>query len=236
LEFVLAGLLAALFGNLELRSRLKSRQTRKAKAHWWWLGLLAVEALAGVGAAAAISEAATPTGLVSSGAAGLVGGMAGSAAVRLRVVTIGKGDEQQPIGPATLYEPLRDFFEGRINDCYAAYQSDWINSTVRPTFRKAGVTPQEIVDRVSDYVTHSVNKTPAECEEEARFLQEIADDAIEEDKKIRTLILRACALEAYRVIDDMLTEAEKRLADASNQPPEPEKNPAEGRSARTKRF
>jgi hypothetical protein len=209
-SYAIGGILAAIFGFLELHSRLDSRPTRRAGANRWWTLLLLLEGLSGVAVAAGLDVGSgASTGVL----AGLGSGLAGPAATRLRFVTVGKGESAQPIGLATLIDPLRAELERRIDQCGAAEQTRWINGDVRPAIRDAHLTPQEVADWLGGYITSSISLPPSERIAEVKFLQATADDATSYEKKIRTMVLRACYLGAYKAIDKLLEEAQRRKSE-----------------------
>jgi hypothetical protein len=184
---------------------LQSRLTLGAGALKWWVARLTLEG--GVGAAAF----AAVDGAIAAAWAGEVGGWviaggAGPAVARMRVVTIGKGEDARPLGIATVYEPLRDYIENEIDDIGATQESVWLYQTVLPTLKAKGTSPQNVADRLSTYVLSRSRLTEAEKTAERDFIAQTLADSSPPDDKVSALILRARRLRAYKLIRSLLAQ------------------------------
>jgi len=148
MPYLVAAVVAAVVGGIEQYRRLVARFTLENKAGLWWLlrivlevgvGLLAV----GIIRAAHIAGWNHAWGWIAAGAAG-------PAVVRLRVLELGK--DGPPVGPATLYEPLRRLLEDQIDGRSAECQTTWLNYEILPALSRAGPTPTQLATYAIDYL------------------------------------------------------------------------------------
>lgn len=210
MKFLLAAVVAALLAFIEVRSRLASRPTWRGGASAWWVGRLGLEALIGALAAAAVELATDvqwPEDLPSWIPSGLAGGLGGPAFVRLTVATLGKGEEEKPVGLATFYEPVRNFFETALDDIGASEQTKWLHDRCLPALRQRNVPPDSVGDRLKTYVKALTRLSAAEKATELKFIEDTLNDTTAtDDDKIEALLLRALALRAFRMIDSLVDQ------------------------------
>lgn len=201
MSYVVAGLVAALLAAVELRSRLRSAPTAKGGAPLWWSVRLGLE----VGLSAIALGVARGT-ITQPWAKGLLGaalaGAAGPAVARLQVMTIGKGSHSRPFGLASIYEPLRDFFEDQIDEIGAEQESQLINDVVLPHIKQVGKTPDELGDRLRVFISALSDRRlgAAAKKRELDFIDATLADKVDDDRKIKVLVLRARQIGAYRTI------------------------------------
>ena len=203
---IVAGGIAGLLALIELITRLKFRPRRRG--WYWWIGRIGVDvAVAGVAVVVAIGLAATNNDF--AWAKGLGGwvlvGVAGPAILRSRIVTIGKGDGATEIGPATIYEPIRNFFESELDDAGAVEQTQWLNTKVLPHIRAKGITPATIRDWLSNYIDN-LNRLDEvkKISERAAVAAIMADAQANDEQKSKALINKAVSLGGRRLVESLL--------------------------------
>lgn len=206
MSYAVGAAVAAVLAFIELNSRLRSRPTWRGGAWFWWILRLLLEGAIGALAAGAVQVATGGAlgGLPDWLAAGVGGGLAGPGFVRMPIVTIGKGEDQRSIGPATLYEPIRSYIEDQLDDIGANEQQKWIHREVIPRLAKAGTTPDQVANRLKTYVRGLTRLKETDILAEIKYIEDvIADSKSGPAEKIEALLLRALKLRAYRTIEDL---------------------------------
>jgi hypothetical protein len=208
LGYVVAGLVAALLAGLELRTRLRTRFTLTGAAWAWWLARLGLEF--GIGALAYGLVDVAADGPWSEGVyTWIAAGAAGPAAVRLRVVELGRGESAQPFGLASVYDPVRGFLEEQLDDIGAEQQSRWIHHDVLPRLRDAVDGPAHVANRLREYIGGLRRLTDAERLAERQHIDQVVSDAgTTPDEKLELLVLRACQIRAFRTVKGLIDECD----------------------------
>lgn len=199
----IAVVLATMLAYVELRSRLRTRFTSRAVG--WWIARLAIEAVAAAIFALVLPNLSDAT-WIDGPAGGFAAGIAVPALLRLRLVSLRVGGAEVPIGVATAFEPIRNFFERQIDETGAAAQSRWLNATVLPHLKQAGWTPEQLGDRARTYVEGLTWLAEADRATAVAYIKARLDEDVEPDKMIRAIVQKMVDLRAYRLLDDLMEE------------------------------
>lgn len=199
----IAVLLATVLAFVELRTRLRTRFTSRAVG--WWVARLAIEAIAAA-VFALILPNLTEANWVDGLAGGFAAGISVPALLRLRLVSLRVGGAEVPIGVATAFEPIRNYFERQIDEIGAAAQSRWLNGTVLPHLKKAGWSAEDLGNRARTYVEGLTWFAEADRAAAVAYIKARLDEDVEPDKMIRAIVQKMVDLRAYRLIDDLMEE------------------------------
>lgn len=129
--------------------------------------------------------------------------------LRLRLVSLRVGAAEVPIGVATAFEPIRNFFERQIDEIGAAAQSRWLNATVLPHLADAGWLPQQVGDRARIYVEGLTWLAEADRLAAVAYINARLDEKVEPDKIVRAIVQKVVDLRGYRLLDDLMEENPK---------------------------
>jgi len=197
---VVAGVTAAILAAVEQYNRLGARPTWRNRAWAWWGARLLLEAAIGVAALALLRSSGIPASEELWG--WLAAGASGPAIVRLRVLEVGKGAQERPIGPATLYEPLRGLIEDQIDRRSAEEQALWISRELLPTLERHQPDPADLADLVIDYLRGRRGLDTAQREKEVQYVEGIRDGTQSAQVKRESIARHAAAeLGAFRLLD-----------------------------------
>ncbi len=162
----------------------------------------------------------------------IVAGAAGPAAVRLRVVELGRGESAQPFGLASVYDPVRSFLEDQLDDIGAERQSRWVHQDVVPRLQAAVVEPAHVGKRLKEYIRGLRRFTDAQKVGERQFIDGVVSDATTTTgEKIETLVLIACRLRAFRTVKGLVDECSPQATTTPEATPAP--TPPEARAHTT---
>jgi hypothetical protein len=212
--YVVAACLAMVVAAVELRTRLTSRPTVRGGAWAWWSGRLALDAAIGLAAVTIVGTAGRPQWLT-----GLIAGVAGSAFVRWQVAIPGSDGQVREVGIARAYDPLRSFFESAIADIGAVEQQTWISDTVLPALRRAGMSVEDLGDRLTLYVQAMTVPDADGKERTLAFIKATVEDASSSDEKVKLLVIHAVTeLQGYRVVKRLVKTAQTHHSGPSPPP------------------
>lgn len=205
LPFLVAGLIAAVLSFVELNSRLRFKP-RLSAAHLWFLRIAVDGIVGGIAAVVAVSLAKDSADWKWASDVGgwVLAGVGGPAILRSRVVTIGKGEAAKEIGPAMVYEPIRDYFEAELDDAGAIEQSQWLNQTVFPRLVSKNVTSAIVSGWYADYLNTLSRMTDAQRAAELAFIDKVVSDTSPDEKKVRVLVSRVVSVGGRGLIERML--------------------------------
>lgn len=183
---------------IEQFNRLSSRFTLEGEVGAWWLARLVVEF--GVGAAAIGLFRLTDAAFADELLGWIVAGSAGPAIVRFRFIDFGVGQDSRPVGLATLYEPLRAFIEGQLDDASANKQSEWVNEMLLPTLEAKNVKAHDLGQQLNDYYAGLERLSTTDRIGEQQFVSDTLSGEGSEAVKRETLVRRAIEVDSYRVL------------------------------------
>jgi len=190
--FVVGGSVAIVIAAIELYNRLQSRPTARGGALVWWIGRLALEFVVGFLAIGTLVAAGGDQ--AKSPVSWFIAGAVGPAVARSRFVTFRQGSTEQSYGLSTVYEPIRDFFEARIDDIGAVEQDQWITNEVLPKLKVHGLVPGELVKRLSTYINALTRLSELQRAELITEMKKVLTDPEipNDDDKVRYLVTYAC--------------------------------------------
>jgi hypothetical protein len=200
--FVVGGAVAIVIAAIELYKRLQSRPTLRGGALRWWLGRLGLEF--GVGLLAIAAWLAVGGEQATSPLTWVMIGAVGPAVARSRFVTFRQGTAEQSYGISTIYEPLRDFFEARIDDIGAVEQDQWITNEILPRLKARKIRAPALVKRLEGYIASLPRLTDVQKLNAIATLQAgLADSSLNPSDRMRFLVSTVCKppLLGYRMID-----------------------------------
>lgn len=203
---VTAGIVAA----VEQYNRLGARPTLRNQAWVWWGARIFLEMAIGVAAVALLQSTGIPGSNELWG--WLTAGASGPAIVRLRVLDIGKGAGERPLGPATVYEPLRGLIEDQIDRRSAEEQALWISRELLPALERKQPDPADLADLVIDYIRGRRGLETDEREREIHYIEEIRDGSQPPHVKREAIARHAAAtLGAFRLLNRFKEARPKQL-------------------------
>lgn len=186
---------------VELRSRLRTRFTSRASG--WWALRLGIEGFAASLFALLLPQIVT-AGWINGPAGGFAAGASVPALLRLRLMTLKVGEATEiPIGIATAFEPIRDFFEHQIDEIGAVAQSSWLTKLFLE-LKQANWTLVQVEDRAKAYI-NGLSLVPAtERSVAIAYIDARLDEKLGDDITIRLIVQKIVDLRGYRLLEDML--------------------------------
>jgi hypothetical protein len=126
----------------------------------------------------------------------------------MRLITLRvDNDRDFPIGPASFYEPLRNYLEAHIDDIGATEQSRWISRDVMPRLVGSGWSPEGIAQRATDYVDGRTSmSTGSRLSAVRRIADARSDAASSPEDRIRVMVHVMLEIRAHRLIADLMKE------------------------------
>jgi hypothetical protein len=204
--YVIAASLSALVALVEFRTRLASRPTLRGGAWLWWIGRLGLDAAIGIAAVTVIGSSGRPEWLT-----GVVAGLAGASFVRWQVAIPGEGATTREFGVAKAYDPLRNYFERTLTEIGAVEQGRWIQEVVLPQFRGAGMSVDDVANRLRWYIEASGLDDGTKAATRG-FIDATVVDTIAEDKRIEVLLLHTInELRGYRMVKGLVHSSKKQM-------------------------
>jgi hypothetical protein len=208
MDLLLAGAIAALLAFIELQSRLTSLQPRALNVWGFWTARIGMEVLVAAGAAI-VARGAVPSDAAAAFppwlVVGIAGGLGGPAFVRLTLLTFGKDASATPIGLASFYEPVRNYFERQLDEIGADAQTAWMRQTVIPGLKAQGITPDMLADQLRTYVKSLSRLSSTEQLDIITWIKgTAADTGLTNEQKMETLLFKGLNLGARRNIERLL--------------------------------
>ena len=204
--YPIGALLAAGLSAVELLSSLKTRPTASEGAWRWWATRLSFEAGVGIVATIALAKIAKDWNPILLG---LAAGASASAVLRQRFATL--GENSTPVGIALAYDYFRNFFDEQIERCGSENDSKWLNDEVVPALLEAGVTADQVGQRLVDYVAGLGHMGDAQrIEEQAAIERVLAETGVTEEEKIKLLVRIGHRLKAFKTLENLCEAAQNQ--------------------------
>lgn len=201
-------------GFVEVASALRSRPPIALRALLWWVPRLAIDFVLGVAGLFVILQSTNEAWVHGVGGA-VVGALLGPVVARSRLFTFGRDEDAKPVGIAIVYDMLRDYFEGNIDEIGASRDAKWLQDEVIPEIM-AGREPARSFGRLLATFVRGRRM----LDDQRRRAEEAAVDAALEDRetsdreKVEQLVQQAQELQAFSLMSEIARRGKKRSTSA----------------------